>query len=110
MSGVDVETAISGGALEIHTEDEVYFTDGRFQPATVMEMLERSIAESLAQGHSGFRTAGEMSWALNRRRPDGRDYCDQLAAYEGPVQGGISGKTGRGHVPIPCTSLSTQSC
>jgi len=43
MSGVDVETAISGGALEIHTEDEVYFPDGRCQPATVMEMLERSI-------------------------------------------------------------------
>ena len=78
--GVDTHRELRRGALEIHSEDEVYFPNGRFEPQAMMEMLERSIEDSLRQGFAGFRTSGEMSWALK-----GVDGCDQLPAYEKAV-------------------------
>lgn len=99
--GLDVHDAIARGALDIHTEDEVYFPDGRFQPETMIAMLESSIDEALAQGFTGFRTAGEMSWALERQSPEGANYCDQLAAYEEMVQTAFPAKGGTGICQYP---------
>jgi len=75
--GVDTHQETKRGSLEIHTEEEVYFADGEFKPEAMMEMLDRSIDESLRQGYAGFRTAGEMSWAVS-----GCNSCDQLLEYE----------------------------
>jgi hypothetical protein len=73
--GVDDSREIEKGALEIRTENEVYLGGGNFDPAATMQLLDTSIADSVKQGFTGFRFAGEGSWAA-----DGR--ADQLIEYE----------------------------
>ena len=66
-----------------------------------MGMLERSIAEAVANGFTGFRTAGEMSWALEGTAgcPDG--HCDQLVHYEKLVHAAYPGKAAIGICQYP---------
>ena len=99
--GIDAEKEAARGALEIHTEDEVYFAEGRFKPQTMIEMLERSIQEAVAQGFTGFRTAGEMSWALTDTRCEMGNCCDQLIQYEAMVQAAYPGKPAIGICQYP---------
>jgi hypothetical protein len=80
--GIDTDDAIRSGALEIHTEEETYFNNGKFEPRMVMDMLMRSLNNAMSSGFTAFRTAGELSWAV-----EGHDYCDQLLAYESLVDG-----------------------
>jgi hypothetical protein len=99
--GIDAGAQASKGALEIHTEDEVYFPGGRFEPQTMIEMLERSIEEAIAAGFTGFRTAGEMSWALKDTRCQDSNCCDQLLRYEKLVQEAYPGKPAIGLCQYP---------
>jgi hypothetical protein len=108
LLGVDTKIEISRGALEIHTEDEVYFSDGRFEPHVMMEMLERSIKEAAVQGFTGFRTAGEMSWALEESRGDCKHFCDQLLDYEKLVQAAYPGKAAIGICQYPVDQFPEQ--
>ena len=62
--GIDVDRELKRGSLEFHTEEEVYFSKGIFEPAVMMEMLLQSINDSAEKGFSGFRTAGDLSWAV----------------------------------------------
>lgn len=94
--GVDTEREVRRGALEIHSEDEVYFPGGKFEPQVMMDMLLHSIQDSLRRGFSGFRTAGEMSWALS-----GREGCDQLISYEKMVAAGYPGQPAIGICQYP---------
>lgn len=73
--GVDEKREIKRGALEIRTEDEVYLGGGNFDPGAMMRVLETSIIDSVKQGFTGFRFAGEGSWAAEGR-------SDQLIEYE----------------------------
>ncbi len=102
LCGIDISDARDSGALEIHALDEVYFVGGGFDPKRMMEMLERSIDESLERGFSGFRTAGEMSWALREgKAASGERYCDQLIEYEAMVQSAYPSKPAVGVCQYP---------
>ena len=101
QAGVNTRAEISRGALEIHTQDEVYFVEGRFEPRTMMEMLERSIEDALTRGFTGFRTAGEMSWVLDGSRDNSAHFCDQLMEYEKMVQAAYPGKAAIGICQYP---------
>ena len=96
QQGIDIAAECKGGALEIHKEEEVYFPRGRFERMAMMAMLERSIDESLARGFTGFRSAGEMSWAVDPRRGDPDVLCDQLIGYEEMVQASYPSKAAIG--------------
>ncbi len=85
--GIDTESAIRRGALEIHTEDEVYFPQKHFSPNDMMEMLAESIDDASAKGFTGFRSAGELSWAV-----EGRNDCDKVVGYEKMVDEYFPGK------------------
>jgi len=98
--GVNVEKEQRRGALELHTTNEVYFHDMRFEPDALMDLLERSIEESVRSGFSAFRTAGELSWAV-----EGRDECDRLVAYEQKVQASYPGKPAVGMCMYPIRSF-----
>jgi hypothetical protein len=89
--GIDADTAIKHGTLEIHTEDEAYFPNKRFEPWAMMDMLLLSIDDAIARGYSGFRTAGELSWAAQ-----GDNDCDQLLTYERMVEKGFAGRSAIG--------------
>ena len=101
QQGIDIAAECTRGALEIHKEEEVYFPRGRFERTGMMAMLERSIDESLAKGFTGFRTAGEMSWALDPRRGEPEVLCDQLIGYEEMVQASYPGKAAIGICQYP---------
>ena len=94
--GVDLESEIRKGSLEIHSTDEVYFSNHIFEPDRLLEMLERSIEDSIKKGFSAFRTAGELSWAANRRTD-----CDRLIEYENKVQAMYPGRTAVGLCQYP---------
>ena len=98
---VDVAGETARGALEIHTEEEVYFATGRFEPEIMMLMLEHSIEEALANGFTGFRTAGEMSWALEETKGCPNGHCDQLIHYEKLVHAAYPGKAAIGICQYP---------
>ncbi len=94
--GIDVDREIKRGALEFHTEQEVYFPKGIFEPAVMMEMLLQSIADSAQKGFTGFRTAGDLSWAVR-----GWNMCDQLLGYEDMVAKCYPGRTATGICQYP---------
>ena len=85
--GIDTDDAIYRGALEIHTEDEVYFPNRKFEPRAVMDLLMQSINDASKRGFTGLRTAGEGSWAA-----EGRNECDQIVEYEEMVDDYFPGK------------------
>jgi hypothetical protein len=98
--GVDIEREQKRGALELHTTNEVYFSDMRFEPEALMELLESSIEKAVSSGFSAFRTAGELSWAV-----DGRNECDRLVAYEQKVQASFPSKPAVGMCMYPIRSF-----
>jgi hypothetical protein len=100
LTGVPVEEATASGALEIHALEDVYFVGGHFDPNRMIAMLERSIDDALAKGFSGFRTAGELSWALEDGSA-GKRYCDQLLEYEAMVQAAYPSKAAVGLCQYP---------
>lgn len=85
--GIDTDEALRRGALEIHTEDDVYLPNNKFEPQLMMNMLLRSMDDALHNGFTAFRTAGELSWAVR-----GIDRCDQLIDYEKIVDRCFPGK------------------
>ena len=108
LLGINADDQVSRGALEIHTEDEVYFPAGKFEPQIMMDMLERSIEDAIASGFTGFRTAGEMSWALKDTRCEKGNCCDQLLNYEKLVQAAYPGKPAIGICQYPVNYFPKQ--
>jgi len=100
--GVDTDDAIRRGALEIHTEDEAYFPNKRFEPRAMVDMLMRSLDDALARGFPAFRTAGELSWAA-----EGREKCDQLIEYEQMIDECFPGKPAIGLCQYDVNAFST---
>jgi len=94
--GIDVDRELTRGALEFHTEEEVYFPKGIFEPAVMMKMLLESIDDSAQKGFNGFRTAGDMSWAVR-----GWNMCDQILGYEDLVQKRYPGRAATGMCQYP---------
>jgi hypothetical protein len=88
--GVNVEREISRGALQFYTENEIYFEGGAFDGEGMIRRLMRSIENALKEGFSGFRTAGELTWAA------GETLCKQVVGYEKMVQQCFPGKSAIG--------------
>ncbi|MGA8430152.1 MAG: MEDS domain-containing protein [Candidatus Sulfotelmatobacter sp.] len=89
--GFDTDNEVKRGALELHTQDEVYFPSGSFEPLLLLELLMRSVEDSLKKGFAGFRSAGELAWAAHNDR-----HCDQLIGYEELVNRCYPGKAATG--------------
>jgi hypothetical protein len=75
--GIDSDKDIQRGSLDLRSEDDTYLPNGRFEPQAMMDMLMRSIREAHDQGYESFRSAGELSWAV-----EGRNVCDLVIGYE----------------------------
>src|SRR6185312_8984274 len=90
--GVNTDPEIQLGALEVHTDNEFYFSSGRFEPQALMDSLEQSIQDALALGFTGMRTAGELSWAIDGCHGDQTVLCDQIVGYEQMVERSFPGK------------------
>ena len=84
--GVNVEREVARGALQFYTENEIYFEGGSFDGEGMIRRLMWSIEKAVKEGFSGFRTAGELTWA------SGETYCKQVVGYEKMVQQSFPGK------------------
>jgi len=78
--GVDGEAAIARGQLIFRTAQETYLPDGRFDPDRMLALLQAETEGALADGFTGLRITGEMSWALR-----GMPGSEQLLEYEAQV-------------------------
>jgi two-component system, chemotaxis family, sensor kinase Cph1 len=64
-AGVDVQEEHERGALRVVTKRETYLRHGLFEPEKMISDLNAEVQLSAAQGFSGFRATGEMTWALD---------------------------------------------
>ena len=66
--GIEPDDEMERGALVMHTDDTGYLTNGKFEPDRMMEMLLNTISDCVKRGFSGFRSAGDLSWAAREGR------------------------------------------
>ncbi|MGB9775377.1 MAG: GAF domain-containing protein [Anaerolineae bacterium] len=78
--GVDGEAAIARGQLLFRTAQETYLQNGRFDPDRMLALLQAETEQALAEGYTGLRITGEMTWALR-----GMPGTEQLPLYEARV-------------------------
>ncbi|MBI4381898.1 MAG: PAS domain S-box protein [candidate division NC10 bacterium] len=76
-AGVDVPTALERGALVLLTKKDAYVRGGRFDPEAMLGLWRQLIERALANGFTGVRATGEMTWALG---PE--EGCTRLIEYE----------------------------
>jgi|HubBroStandDraft_5_1064220.scaffolds.fasta_scaffold147452_2 hypothetical protein len=98
--GIDTDKEIKRGALELHTEDDVYFPNKQFEPAIMMNMLVRSIQQARDHGFAAFRSAGDLSWAVR-----GRNECDNVLGYEKMVSTYYPGRPAIGLCQYPVSDF-----
>jgi hypothetical protein len=58
--GICSKRATARGALQFRDPDEVYLTNGAFDPEALMERTEKQIELALREGFTGFRRSGEL--------------------------------------------------
>lgn len=76
-SGLSPDGYLATGQLSILTAEDSYLRDGFFDPAAMIDLLKKSEREALAEGWSGMRVTGEMTWVLR-----GQPGSDGLIEYE----------------------------
>jgi PAS domain S-box-containing protein len=75
--GFAVSPYLSCGQLGVMSIDETYMREGVFLPDKMIDLLKTETDLALAQGYSGLRATGDMSWALET--PPG---SEQTIKYE----------------------------
>lgn len=110
MEALGVNTALETqlGALDIRSDEEFYFATGRFEPQAMVDSLELSIHDALAQGFTGMRIAGELSWAVEGRRGSPAALCNQIVDYEQMVDRNFSAKPFIGMCQYPARLFPPQ--
>jgi PAS domain S-box-containing protein len=74
---VDVAHQREQGVLWMPTKEETYLQSGKFDPQAMIDFLRQAQSQALADGFTGLRAAGEMSWALGPEIGN-----DRLIEYE----------------------------
>jgi len=62
--GIDVDLAVSSGALNIITKREAYLDQGYFDPDFMIQYLKNQVDSAKKAGFKALRVTGEMTWAL----------------------------------------------
>jgi hypothetical protein len=66
-ASVDVAHEQARGALSILTKRETYLKSGdEFDPQAMIDFLRQAEVQAIADGFSGLRVLGEMTWVLGR--------------------------------------------
>jgi PAS domain S-box-containing protein len=75
--GFEVSAYLSCGQLAVMSFDETYMREGVFAPDKMVDLLKTETDLAFAQGYSGLRVTGDMSWAL--KNPPG---SEEIIKYE----------------------------
>ena len=76
----DLERYLAEGDLEIHSHDEWYVRDGRWDPQRVLQSWREKLNQSSANGHAGLRASGDAGWLQNDGWMAFRRYEEQVNA------------------------------
>ena len=85
--GIDVNTARATDALRVVTRNESYQKHGIFEPQKMVDSLVAQVDHALADGFSGLRASGEMTWAI-----DTPHALAQLTGYEAGLHENFAAK------------------
>ncbi|PRH77297.1 hypothetical protein C6N75_20980 [Streptomyces solincola] len=88
--GMDVRRARAQGRLDVFTADDTYLASGPFDPDAMVGQWHDATAQALADGCTGLRAIGEMSWCA-RDVPG----ADRLLEYELRIHGEVFAKLPR---------------
>ena len=90
-AGIDTQAAQRRRALEIFTREQSYLKYGIFEPSKMIADLKREVDAAIADGFTGLRASGEMTWALDMPEALGqlREYEMQLHRNFGPRLTGL---------------------
>jgi PAS domain S-box-containing protein len=64
LAAAGLDVARERGALWLPHNSVTYFRSGHFDPDDMIDFLRTTEAQALAEGFSGLRIVGEMTWAL----------------------------------------------
>ncbi len=76
--GLEVSSYLSCGQFSLMSFEETYMREGFFDPDRMMGSLKTETDLALAQGYSGLRVTGDMSWAL--KTPPGSEHIIKYEA------------------------------
>src|ERR1700720_3351023 len=76
----DLERHLAEGDLEIHSHDEWYVRDGRWDPQRVLQSWREKLNQTSANGHAGLRASGDAGWIQNDGWMAFRGYEEQVNA------------------------------
>jgi hypothetical protein len=102
--GIDAKRETDRGRLELHTQDEVYFPGGTFEPRWLMDSLIRFIQKTRQDGYTAFRSAGDLSWVV-----EGRDEFNKVVNYEKMVDEYYPGQRAIGLCQYPLHHFSSDA-
>lgn len=66
MGARDVHQALEARRIEFLTAEETYLKGGAFSPERMVALLDSMERDALAEGYSGVRGAGEMTWCSSK--------------------------------------------
>lgn len=78
--GVPVEDCERLGQLELFTWEDAYLKGGRFDPESMLALVDELVTTAVAQGFPRVRLLGHMEWVL-----DEKPGVDRLLEYEAKV-------------------------
>jgi len=76
----DVQGALDAHRLEFLTAEETYLKGGHFDPQRMISFLDSAESDAMAQGFTGMRGSGEMTW-YSSKKPG----AEALMEYEAKV-------------------------
>jgi|GEM_PF-1401342 len=74
----DLERHLAQGALEIHSHDEWYVRDGRWDSQRVLQSWGEKLSHTSTNGYAGLRAAGDGGWVQSDDWMAFREYEDQV--------------------------------
>src|SRR6185437_10690782 len=81
----DLESFLAKGALEIHSHDQWYLGNGRWDSQSVLKSWGKKISQASANGYTGLRVSGDGGWV---QPEDWIVFCD----YEKKVNAMMAGQ------------------
>jgi AcrR family transcriptional regulator len=81
--GIDVESAMASGQLEVSTWTDAYMRGGRFDPAAQLGYIRATLDEGVARGYPRTRLIGSTEWALDSAT------LQDLLAYEARIDDAV---------------------
>lgn len=89
--GMDPDREVSRGALLIATPEQAYLRNGKFNREDMIKLLDDAMGEAVAEGFTGFRGTGDLSWCAR----DMETWC-QMPEYEEALDRYFPGKPSLG--------------